>query len=589
MADIKTRDHVRDIKALDKSNVVSGRMRNTLIRSMNKARVSEGSYQPIDEQMVEGDSFYHVVEEKQTEKTVEQGRSSFREEVWERRIDHELDRYEHPYQTEEKPYQRNYGNKDNYPETKRATHSEKNDGPKTKDRNSRKKSANHDIENRETRKVVHPKEQNKRIDVRNIKSAEQTSKVMIKTTEVASVAAEKKSIVIVRTAEKVISATRQVAEKVQDVSGAVVGKVGKAIKAVGGMLGNGPLLAAGSGVVLAVVSLICAIGILAGSEYGVIFSNETGDGSVPTMRETVNSINADYQAIIDGIKDEYEYDKIEMKGARATWPQVLAVYAVKEAIDPDKPIEVATMSEEKIQLLNEIFWAMNEISYRSETKTEPVLLESEDEDGNIVTEVAYELKKELYINVSHKSVIEMADLYGFTDEQRTKLDDMLTADNSMWMSVLYGIYGTDDAIVQVALMQVGNEGGEPYWSWYGFGSRVEWCACFVSWCANECGYIESGVCPRYAGCVWGVEWFKDRAQWIDGDEEPAPGMIIFFDWDAPNGISGPQDGESDHTGIVERVEDGIVYTIEGNTGDAVKLHSYPVGYYEIYGYGVLMP
>ena len=56
-------------------------------------------------------------------------------------------------------------------------------------------------------------------------------------------------------------------------------------------------------------------------------------------------------------------------------------------------------------------------------------------------------------------------------------------------AVLYGIYGVDDQIVAVALSQVGNVGGEPYWSWYGFGSRVEWCACFVSWCANECGYI----------------------------------------------------------------------------------------------------
>ena len=49
-----------------------------------------------------------------------------------------------------------------------------------------------------------------------------------------------------------------------------------------------------------------------------------------------------------------------------------------------------------------------------------------------------------------------------------------------------------------------------YWSWYGFGSRVDWCACFVSWCANECGYIETGVIPKFTGCVNGVQWFKDR-------------------------------------------------------------------------------
>ena len=61
--------------------------------------------------------------------------------------------------------------------------------------------------------------------------------------------------------------------------------------------------------------------------------------------------------------------------------------------------------------------------------------------------------------------------------------------------------GGNQAIVEVALTQLGNEGGQPYWSWYGFEGRVEWCACFVSWCANECGYIDTGVIPKFAGCV----------------------------------------------------------------------------------------
>jgi hypothetical protein len=83
-----------------------------------------------------------------------------------------------------------------------------------------------------------------------------------------------------------------------------------------------------------------------------------------------------------------------------------------------------------------------------------------------------------------------------------------------------------------------------------------------------------------------VEWFKDRGQWADNSVEPTPGMIIFFDWDSPNGSSGPQDGQSDHTGIVEKVEDGRVWTIEGNSGDSCREKSYPLGYYEILGYGI---
>lgn len=136
-------------------------------------------------------------------------------------------------------------------------------------------------------------------------------------------------------------------------------------------------------------------------------------------------------------------------------------------------------------------------------------------------------------------------------------------------------------LVEVARSQLGNTGGEPYWSWYGFEERVEWCACFVSWCANECGYMEQGKIPKFSLCTDGVSWFRSHNQWLEGIEEPAPGMIIFFDR-ARNG----QDGRADHVGIVERVENETVYTIEGNSGDACKERSYAVGYYEILGYGV---
>ena len=121
-------------------------------------------------------------------------------------------------------------------------------------------------------------------------------------------------------------------------------------------------------------------------------------------------------------------------------------------------------------------------------------------------------------------------------------------------------------------------GGQPYWSWYGFDSRVEWCACFVSWCANECGYIDAGIIPKYAGCVNGVQWFRDRGQWADGSYEPSPGTIIFFDWEG--------DGVTDHTGIVQKCENGTVYTVEGNSGDTCRTKTYTVGSSVIYGYGI---
>lgn len=136
-------------------------------------------------------------------------------------------------------------------------------------------------------------------------------------------------------------------------------------------------------------------------------------------------------------------------------------------------------------------------------------------------------------------------------------------------------------IVDVARSQLGNVGGEPYWSWYGFPSRVEGCACFVSWCADQCGYIDSGIIPRFSGCSQGVNWFKARNLWLDGSATPTSGAIIFFDWVDDDGT---QDGNSDHVGIVEKVENGRVYTIEGNSGDACQQNSYPIGYFEIFGY-----
>ena len=138
--------------------------------------------------------------------------------------------------------------------------------------------------------------------------------------------------------------------------------------------------------------------------------------------------------------------------------------------------------------------------------------------------------------------------------------------------------GGNQAIVEVALTQLGNEGGHPYWSWYGFEGRVEWCACFVSWCADQCGYIESGIIPKFSGCVDGANWFKGNGQWKDRSYEPSAGDIIFFDWEG--------DGETDHVGIVEKCENGAVYTVEGNSGDACRQKQYTVGSSSIYGYGV---
>lgn len=417
---------------------------------------------------------------------------------------------------------------------------------------------------------------------KTVKTAERTAKTTVKTAQRTAKAAQKTAQATVKTAQRAAQAARAAAKAAVVTVKAIAKATALAIKAI--IAGTKALIAtiaAGGWVAVLVIIVICLIGMILGSVFGIFFSGEDS-GTGMSMQTVVQEINTEYDTKLQEEKNSVSYDVLEMSGSRAVWKEVLAVYSVKTNTDQDNPQEVATMDDGKKQLLKDIFWEMNQISSRTESKTETVITETDDGHGNIVETESTVTQTYLYITVSHKTAEEMAAQYGFNEEQKGYLAELLAdKNNSLWSQVLYGITGGDGQIVTVALSQVGNVGGQPYWSWYGFNSRVEWCACFVSWCANECGYIDAGVIPKYAGCVNGVQWFKDRGQWLDGSAEPAPGMIIFFDWADESG----QDGLSDHTGIVQKVENGKVYTVEGNSGDSCRVNEYSIGYYEILGYG----
>ena len=420
-----------------------------------------------------------------------------------------------------------------------------------------------------------------------VKTAEQSSKVAIKTAQETAKAAQKSAQAAAKAAEKAVQIARATAKAAAAAAKAAAKACVAAVKAIIAAVKElVAAIAAGGWVAVVIIIVIMLVALIVGSCFGIFFSSED-TGSPMTMKSVVQEINMDYQSSLDTIRNMTVHDKMETSGARAVWPEVLAIYAVKVNTDPNNPQDVASMDDAKKAMLKEIFWEMNQINSRVETTEETVLIETVDEDGNIVVTETTETITTLYITVTHKTATTMAYEYGFTEEQKQMLNELLQDENaSMWAAVLYGIHSADEQIVAVAESQIGNVGGQPYWSWYGFNSRVAWCACFVSWCANECGYIDDGVIPKFAGCVWGVDWFQDRGQWADGTATPVPGMIIFFDWDSPDGESGPQDGLSDHVGIVQKVEDGYVYTIEGNTSDSCAQRRYRIGYYEILGYGI---
>ena len=171
-------------------------------------------------------------------------------------------------------------------------------------------------------------------------------------------------------------------------------------------------------------------------------------------------------------------------------------------------------------------------------------------------------RKLLFLRLSKKQ---------FTSRKNKPDQYRLQAEKRHWTGI------GNQTIVQVAASQEG-KGGTTYWSWYGFGSRVEWCACFVSWCADQSGYIQSGVIPKFSLCSDGVKWFESKGRFRDASYTPAAGDIIFFDWG--------NNGTIDHVGIVESVSGGTINTIEGNSGDKVARRSYSIGSSNIYGYGV---
>ena len=418
-----------------------------------------------------------------------------------------------------------------------------------------------------------------------VKTAQRTSKTAIKTADHTAKAAQKTAQATVKAAKMTAHAARVTAKTAATTAKAAAKGVSATVKAmIASVKALVAAIAAGGWVAILAIVIICLIGLIVGSCFGIFFSGEDS-GTGQTMPAVVREINQEYESKLDEIKNGTAHDVLEMSGSRAVWPEVLAIYAVKTTTDPDSPQEVATMDDGKKELLKEIFWAMNEISHRTETATTTQTVETDDGEGNIIEEEVEVTTTALYITVTHKTADEMADAYSFTTDQRAQLAELLAEENrSMWSSVLYGIGVGDGEIVVVALSQLGNVGGQPYWSWYGFNSRVEWCACFVSWCANECGYLDAGVIPKTAGCISGSNWFKDRGLWQDNSYEPRPGDIIYFDWDN-KGSSGPQDGLADHVGIVEKVENGLVYTVEGNSGDSCRENRYAIGHYEIYGCG----
>lgn len=335
-------------------------------------------------------------------------------------------------------------------------------------------------------------------------------------------------------------------------------------------------VSAGAGILVFIVILVVMIGALSGSPYGIFLSDGSANDNT-SIQEAVEVLSDEYVKKLNRVRLSADYDKMEVTGENPVWQEVVAIYAVQMATDPDSAQEVVTVDEIKMSELRNIFWDMYKIESTVEITAGPTATTEETAETTDSTMAETVLK----VTISKKSPEELAKEYRFTEKQIEKMNELLQLDESLWWGTLFGVHSPDLKILATAANEIGNLYGEKYWDWYGFEERVDWCACFVSWCGAKCRYIQAGTYPQFSACGKGMNWFKERNLWEERDYVPEPGNIIFFSWDNENGL----DGSIDHVGIVEKVEDGYVHTIEGNAYDMVMRRKYKLGWYEILGYG----
>ena len=416
---------------------------------------------------------------------------------------------------------------------------------------------------------------------RGIKTAEQTSRVAIKTTEQAARQAQAAAKTAAKSAEKAAHAAKVAAQKAAQAAKRTAELTAKAVKAI--IAAVKELIAAiiaGGWVSLVVILIIVLLGVaiaLFGGGSGSSNSSYTPvSAEVEAYTPTIRIYAQQY-----GIGEYVELIKAVMmqeSGGRGNDPMQCSEsgyntrydHAPNSITDPAYSIEVG---------VHTLAVCLSEAGVENPIDMDHIKLALQGYNyGNGFISWA----KTNYGGYSIAAAIE------FSDQQAQRLGWSSYGDKQYVSHVLryypYGrafTAGGNTAIVEIALTQLGNEGGEPYWTWWGYSDRVEWCAIFVSWCADQCGYLDSGVIPRFQGVDLGSEWFKNNGQWQDNTYEPNPGDIIFFDWEP--------DDDCDHVGIVEKCENGIVYTVEGNSTDACRQRQYTVGSSNIYGYGLLCP
>lgn len=447
MADIKIKRVVKgSVKTLDRAKNLGERMRGATIRTKDKAENSVTTHESTTEEYAANKVESAVG--KGTREGVQQFDSQGKKAVRDTKENVEVLRYRIKNRTSKKkadPKAKDAAKtvkktKSSAKTSKRSTHRA---GSTADTMNKTAKSAPKTA-SRTAKGTVKTSKYTVKVSQKSVKTAAKTGKTAIKTAEKsakATKATAKASAKSAKVAARAAARATKVAAKatvafVKATAKATVAAVKAIIAAVKGLVSA---IIAGGWIAVVIIIIIALIALIVGSCFGIFFSNED-TGSEYSMQSVIAELDEEFHTQIENTISTHPHDVLERSGATAAWEEVLSVYSVKTTTDPDDAAEVASIDDGKKAIIREVFWLMNTINARTESRTETVVTQSYDSRGNVVETTTNVTKVYLIITVTHKTATEMADHYGFIEDQREQLAELLSEENhGMWDAVLAGV------------------------------------------------------------------------------------------------------------------------------------------------------
>lgn len=260
---------------------------------------------------------------------------------------------------------------------------------------------------------------------KGVKTAQQTAEATVKAAKVTVKAAQ-------RAAQAAKAAAKATVKFVKVAAKAIIAAVKATVAAIKGIA---TAIAAGGWIVVVVILLICMIGLVVGSVFGIFAPSPDNENNI-TIVQTVREANAEYETQIAEIKSRYDYDMCFVTGEPCEWSLAIAVYAV----ETNRTEDVVTFDDEKAEVLKEIYRRLNRVDVHTEQITVKETRLGTQEDGSVVPVEQEVVKTYLYIDTVPLTAEEAANLYGFDTKQRKQLGELLSDRNKeMWDALLPGL------------------------------------------------------------------------------------------------------------------------------------------------------